>query len=247
MRIPPFDRRPLRGGKAADGRTAAQGAQAAPAQRQTDGVESAKGQTTEPVTHHDPGFDVTRALEDVTVPAFVVDRDGRIRWLNRGAIALVGDRVGQPFSRIVAPEDLHLARAQLAKKLIGEAASTDFALTVIRHDGRRERVRVSSVPLSQGGEIIGAFGLAYPDAAATDGTPAESGAGTPELTARQHETLALLADGLGTAEIATRLGVAEETARNHIRGLFRELEVHSRLEAVVRAYRLGLLQPKPPG
>ncbi len=198
------------------------------------------------MTHHDLGLDVTHALEEVTVPAGVVDRDGRIRWLNRGAITVVGDRVGQPFGRVIAPEDLHLARAQLAKKLIGEAPSTEYDLTLLRHDGRRVAVRASSVPLWEDGEIIGAFGLAYPQDDATDGAaPAPSGTGIPQLTARQYETLALLADGLGTAEIAARLGVAEETARNHIRGLLRELSVHSRLEAVVRAYRLGLLQPRP--
>jgi PAS domain S-box-containing protein len=198
-----------------------------------------------PVTHHGSEVDVTHALEEVTVPAYVIDRDGRIRWLNRGAMAVLGDRVGQPFSRAVAPEDLHLARAQLAKKLIGEAASTEFNLTLLRYDGQRVRVHISSVPLWEKGEIVGVFGLAYPDDPSPDGaTSPASRDDIPELTARQYETLALLADGLGTAEIATRLGVAEETARNHIRGLFRELGVHSRLEAVVRAYRLGLLQPR---
>ena len=190
-------------------------------------------------------YDVTHALEEVTVPAYVIDRDGRIRWLNRGAIDIVGNRVGQPFSRVVAPEDLHLARAQLAKKLIGEAASTEFDLTVVGRDKRRVKVRVSSVPLTEAGEIVGIFGLASPTSSARDSVPGPA-PGAPELTARQYETLALLADGLGTAEIARHLGVADETARNHIRGLIRELGVHSRLEAVVRAYRLGLLEPRRP-
>jgi DNA-binding CsgD family transcriptional regulator len=56
--------------------------------------------------------------------------------------------------------------------------------------------------------------------------------------------MALLADGLGTSEVAERLGVAEETARNHIRALLRQLDAHTRLEAVVRAYRLVLLVPR---
>jgi DNA-binding NarL/FixJ family response regulator len=59
----------------------------------------------------------------------------------------------------------------------------------------------------------------------------------PDLTPRQHETLEHLAQGLSTPEIAARMQVAEETARNHIRGLLRELGVHSRLEAVVKAFR----------
>ena len=51
-------------------------------------------------------------------------------------------------------------------------------------------------------------------------------------------------DGLGTSEIAERLGVAAGTARNHIRGLLRQLDAHARLQAVVHAYRLGLLEPR---
>jgi DNA-binding CsgD family transcriptional regulator len=65
--------------------------------------------------------------------------------------------------------------------------------------------------------------------------------GVPVLTPRQREVLQLLAEGLDTGEIAERLGVAPETARNHIRGLLGRLEAHSRLEAVVFARRRGLL------
>jgi DNA-binding CsgD family transcriptional regulator len=196
------------------------------------------------VTHHEPGLDVTHALEEVSVPASVVDRDGRIRWQNRGSIELVGDRVGQAFSRAIAPEDVHVARTQFARKLLGEAQITEYDLTLLRTDGRRLRARVSAVPFWRDGEIVGTFGLAYTDRAGTDGEGHRApDAAAPELTARQHETLALLAQGLGTAAIAERLGVAEETARNHIRGVLRQLGVHSRLEAVVRAHVLGLLPP----
>jgi PAS domain S-box-containing protein len=196
-------------------------------------------------THRDPDLDVTRALEQVAVPAYVVDRKGLIRWLNRGAVEVVGSRLGQPFTRVIAPEDTHLARAHFAKKLIGEARSTEYNVTLLGGDGRRLAVRVSSVPLCQAGEIVGVFGLAYPVVAMTDSGTLANADEAPELTARQYETLALLAEGLGTAEIASRLGVAEETARNHIRRLLRQLDVHSRLEAVTRAYRLGLLRPPP--
>ncbi len=61
------------------------------------------------------------------------------------------------------------------------------------------------------------------------------------LTPRLHETLVLLAAGSSTAEIAVRLGVAQETARNYIRRLLRSLGVHSRLEAVVRARDTGII------
>ena len=196
-------------------------------------------------THRATDLDVTHALEQVAVPAYVVDRNWRIRWLNRGAVEIVGSRLGQPFSRVIAPEDLHLARAHFAKKLIGDAESTEYNVTIVSQDGQRIAVRVSSVPLCEDGEIVGVFGLACPVMPTSDTETPAKRADAPELTARQYETLALLADGLGTAEVASRLGVAEETARNHIRRLLRQLDAHSRLEAVTRAYRLGLLRPPP--
>jgi DNA-binding CsgD family transcriptional regulator len=190
----------------------------------------------------DPDFDVAQALAEVAVPAYVLDRRGQIRWLNRGAFTLIGNRIGEHFARIVAAEGLNLARAQFARKLIGGMA-TDYELTLLDRDGQRRRFRISSVPIRRHGEIVGVFGLACP-AATDDTTPGEAATRALGVTARQYETLALLADGLGTSAIADRLGVAEETVRNHIRGLLRQLGVHSRLEAVVLAYRLGLLRPR---
>jgi DNA-binding CsgD family transcriptional regulator len=188
--------------------------------------------------------DLLDALEAVRVPAFVIDRDGRLRWMNHEAVEIVGDRVGEPFARFVAPEDLALARTNFARKLIGEATSTEFDLSVLGRDGQRHHFNISSVPLVEGGAVTGVFGLACPAKAAAERRRA-AGSDAPELTARQYEALLLLADGLGTGEVAERLGVAEETARNHIRSLLRQLDVHSRLEAVVRAYKLGLLPPGP--
>jgi PAS domain S-box-containing protein len=194
--------------------------------------------------HNEPHVDVTHALEAVAVPSAVIGRDGRIRWLNRRATEIIGDCVGDPFGVAIAPEDQDVARTNFEKKLVGEAASTNYSVTLVSPGGRRLPVNVSSVPFWERGEITGVFGVAYPAGTGGGGTTQPNGsAATPELTGRQFEALALLAEGLGTRVIATRLGIAEETARNHIRGILTQLGVHSRLEAVVRAYRLGLLQP----
>jgi DNA-binding NarL/FixJ family response regulator len=53
--------------------------------------------------------------------------------------------------------------------------------------------------------------------------------------------LELLAQGHSTARIAAELQIADETARNHVRLLLAELGVHTRLEAVVVAFRNGWL------
>jgi DNA-binding CsgD family transcriptional regulator len=61
------------------------------------------------------------------------------------------------------------------------------------------------------------------------------------LTARQHEVLELIAEGTPAKLIATRLGVAEVTVRNHIRAILLQLGCHSQLEALAEARRRRLL------
>ena len=61
------------------------------------------------------------------------------------------------------------------------------------------------------------------------------------LTPRQQQVLRLLADGVPAKVIATRLGLAEATVRNHIRAILAALETHSQLEAIAKARRLQLM------
>jgi DNA-binding NarL/FixJ family response regulator len=55
--------------------------------------------------------------------------------------------------------------------------------------------------------------------------------------------LALLADGLRNAQIATRLVVSERTVGHHVSAILRKLDVGTRGEAAAEAMRRGLLVP----
>jgi DNA-binding CsgD family transcriptional regulator len=61
------------------------------------------------------------------------------------------------------------------------------------------------------------------------------------LTAREHEVLALVADGLRNREIATRLGISSHTVKFHLAAVFGKLGVSSRTEALRRGIQLGLI------
>jgi LuxR family maltose regulon positive regulatory protein len=61
------------------------------------------------------------------------------------------------------------------------------------------------------------------------------------LTDRELEVLRLIAAGLSNAEIAQELYVALSTVKKHINHLYGKLQVHRRIEAVVKARELGLL------
>jgi PAS domain S-box-containing protein len=61
------------------------------------------------------------------------------------------------------------------------------------------------------------------------------------LTGREREVLALLAQGSSTIDIAQSLFISPATVRNHIRNILQKLQVHSRLEAVIYAQEHGLI------
>jgi PAS domain S-box-containing protein len=183
-------------------------------------------------------LDFARAMDDLAAPAYVIDRDGRFRWVNRAYLELFGDRRGRPFVDYVAPEHRQRARTNFARKVVGKT-TTIFDLTVLDQAGDRVTVRITSAPLRREDEIIGIFGIGIP----LPQTRAPSRSVLDDLTPRQQEVLRLLAEGLETPEIAKRLGVAEETARNHIRALLRATGAHSRLEAVLMGMRCGVVAP----
>jgi DNA-binding NarL/FixJ family response regulator len=69
---------------------------------------------------------------------------------------------------------------------------------------------------------------------------------TPKLSGREEEVLALLADGLGTGEIAGRLYLSESTAKTHITHIYQKLGAANRAQALVTAMRMGLLDHLSP-
>lgn len=188
-------------------------------------------------------IDVLEGLERVGVPSYLADREGRIRWLNEEALSTFGDARGRLLSSLAAPDHAQRSREQLAKKVVGGAGRTDFEIDVIGRNGKRITWCVSSVPVHRDRTVVGIFGVARPcgEAVRERAESRDPAAVGSRLTPRQREVLALLAEGASTTQIATTLGLAEETVRNHIRQLLRRLGVHTRLAAVAYARREGLI------
>ena len=62
----------------------------------------------------------------------------------------------------------------------------------------------------------------------------------PDLTEREREILALIAQGYTNQAIAQKLVISPKTVRNHISSIFSKLQVTSRLEAILRAKDAGM-------
>jgi DNA-binding NarL/FixJ family response regulator len=64
----------------------------------------------------------------------------------------------------------------------------------------------------------------------------------PRLTERETEVLQLVADGLTSRQVATRLGLSHRTVENHVQSTMRKLQLHNRIELVRYAISQGLAE-----
>jgi len=61
------------------------------------------------------------------------------------------------------------------------------------------------------------------------------------LTPREQEVMRLLAEGLSTKEVAERLFISPKTVENHRTNIMSKLDLHSTIELIRYAARLGLI------
>ena len=122
----------------------------------------------------------------------------------------------------------------------------------------KDRDRVRPQLLEAGMEIVAEADAAPGSASApqsvdavvtaTDGGRAvRSGSRVPpfeiveSLTAREHEVLALLAEGLPNKAIAHALAISDQTVKFHVAAIIGKLGATNRTDAVRRAIRRGLV------
>jgi len=143
------------------------------------------------------------------------------------------------------PKVIILTTYDLAEPLYAalRAGASGFLLKDVRPADLVEAIRV----------VAGGDALLAPTATrrlldrflVTDVTPAAATGSLDRLTEREREVLMLLARGASNAEIAGRLTVTEATVKTHVSAILRKLQVRDRVQAVVLAYDLGLVRPRP--
>jgi len=182
--------------------------------------------------------DITAALNELPSPTVLLDHGGTIRWQNRAAVELRGDRVGRSMLEFLAPDDAATARGVFAR-VLRHGGSADLRVRMMTAHGTyvRSQGRCVGVPVRDGRRVVVAIGLGdEPARREASRTLADR-----RLTPRQTEIVRLLSTGASTAAIASALSLSPTTVRNHVASLLAELRVHSRLEAVAVARSAGLL------
>ncbi len=147
-----------------------------------------------------------------------------------GIAALPALKAAAPGTRVL------VLTAEATPATAAEVASAGGSGLILK-SGNLDELQ-DGVRLVAAGEVAYSKGLLSGALDRLTGRAAGPGA---TLTPRERETLGLLGDGLGTAEISRRLGVALNTTRNHVQRVLVKLGARSQLEAVAVARREGLL------
>ncbi len=88
-------------------------------------------------------------------------------------------------------------------------------------------------------KLLGGFADLANQSSTGHGRP---GGHAAHLTKRELEALQGIARGLSNRSIAAELGIAENTVKNHVRGVLEKLDLSSRTEAALYAVREGLVE-----
>ncbi|HET8893329.1 MAG TPA: helix-turn-helix transcriptional regulator [Gaiellaceae bacterium] len=181
-------------------------------------------------------------VDSLGVPSTIHDLSGRFVHMNAAAEQASGFTNAQLRGHELTdrlPAESRDAVLAVFRRAVEQGEPTDFETIFVDGSGETRGARVQQLPLRDGDEIIGVLSLAFGVRAVHSGSIGLQP--LPQLTARQHEVLELIAAGHSTSEIARGLTLSTETIRNHLRNLFKALNAHSRIEAIAAAQRLGLL------
>jgi PAS domain S-box-containing protein len=185
-------------------------------------------------------------VDSLVVPASLHDVHGRFVHMNSAAERASGksntEMLGGDITTLL-PREVHENVVAQFRRAVEGGEPTDFETAFVDASGELRGVRAQQLPLRDGGTVVGVLILAFD----VRRQPSEFVRLRPRLTPRQRQVLEMIASGLSTADVARELTLSTETVRNHLRNASKELNAHTRVEAIATAQRLGLFPPPPLG
>lgn len=166
------------------------------------------------------------ALEESGTPLVLVQEDGRVLFRNEAFHAVISVEPGN-----LLPKELHDLFEQQTALLNPDRPPETAVSPMVFYQGGERVYRVSAMHLHPEQNKSSAWLLRlYP---ADDPYSAlHRRLQVAELTPREVEVALLAGDGLDDAGIARRLFISPHTLKNHLKNIYRKLDVHSRTQLV---------------
>ena len=163
------------------------------------------------------------------IAALRLDSEGMVLAANQAAVDLLGSCIGRRCCDVVVGRRarmMHCTTTCAAQLIEGRKASSE-------HHGIVIRGQTCSLVCARVGKT----------AVVLITTGVEELGPVVSLSPRETEALSAVAHGLGTHEVAERLGVKDTTARTHIERAREKLGASNRAHAVALAIRRRLISP----
>jgi NarL family two-component system response regulator YdfI len=151
-------------------------------------------------------------------------------------LAALVDLMAQPDTPPIVLLADHLNRAELRRALHNGVRA------VLPRDAASQEILAAIEAVSAGLTVLSSDDMDALLPATAESGNVDSDRSTGEaLSPRETEVLAMLAEGLGNKEIATRLNISDHTVKFHVSSIMGKLGAGSRGEAVARGIRDGLI------
>src|SRR5262245_9687474 len=195
---------------------------------------------------------LNKALSEAGDGVLAVSPDRRVVFWNRTAERLLGYAPGEAIGRHACEvleghqlDGRDACRPECQVLAAAEEGLGSFDLPARTKWGESVTINMSTLTLpprnGEGPLVIHLFRDAAPTKSPSSLENEDPPGDASSLPPRARPVLRLLAAGATRRVASERLGASPATVRNHVQNLLGKLGVHSRLEAVAYATRLGLL------
>jgi two-component system response regulator DesR len=188
------------------------------------------------------GIDVVGVLDAVQLRLALPDRQlaDRLRRTQADVLVLDGSLARLDPAALIASLHAALPRLKIIVVLATHDDARERACSVAGAVGCLAADAHSPAELARLIRQVHAAGMPVAEPAAA--LPAAEALPLQPLAPRERAVLQLLATGVSTEETATQLAISAHTVRTHLRNAMLKLQAHSKLEAIVLALKLGLIE-----
>ncbi|SDS67656.1 helix-turn-helix transcriptional regulator [Corynebacterium timonense] len=189
--------------------------------------------------------------DSIILPSRIALPDGETIVVRKGDEYIGIDAVLADYATFCQTRQKHTAASRVvdAHPVIVACADPTYAVDAL-HDGA---AAVIGLPVDAAELTSAVYAIAKPGRylsqrilAASAAWTARAADGSPHLSPREVQVLALLSAGLSDTDIATELFVTPATVHTHLLNLRRKLDARNRTHAVVKAIELGFIPPTLP-